>query len=62
MTPREILEEQLYKYQKSLQKSAAALSAGSITTELHHIHQTNLEPKIAMFQEAVNVLKANNII
>jgi len=62
MTPREVLENLLYKYQRALQKSTEALRSDQITPELHRIHRTNLEPKIRMFEEAINILKANNII
>ena len=62
MTPREVLENQLYKYQRALHKSADSLKAGQITPELHRIHRTNLEPKINLFEQAVKCLKENNII
>jgi hypothetical protein len=62
MTPIEVLQEQLYKYEKALKKSEESLKAGQITPELHRIHRTNNEPQINLFEEAIKILKANNII
>ena len=59
MTPIEILEEQLYKYEKALEKSKVALHAGLITPELHRIHKTNNEPKIREFKLAIRILRDN---
>jgi hypothetical protein len=61
MTPIEILQEQLYKYEKALQKSEESLRNGQITPELHHIHRTTNEPQIKKFKRAITILKAEEL-
>ena len=61
ITPKEVLQEQLYKHQKALSKSKEALRTGQITPELHRIHRTNNEPQIDLFEAAIRVLIENNI-
>ena len=58
MTPIDILQEQLNKYEKAVRKSEEALSNAQITSELHQIHQKNNEPYIKKFRQAIAVLKA----
>jgi hypothetical protein len=58
MTPIEILQEQLYKYEKALKKSEEALQKGQITPELHRIHRINNEPNISEFKRAIAILTA----
>jgi hypothetical protein len=61
MTPIEVLQEQLYKYEKALKKSEESLKAGQITPELHRIHRTNNEPEIKKFRRAIAILKAEEL-
>jgi hypothetical protein len=62
MTPIEVLQEQLHKYEQALKKSEVAFKAGHITPELHRIHRTNNEPKIRVFKKAIEVLSSNGFI
>jgi hypothetical protein len=59
MKPIELLEEQLFKYEKALKKSEDSFKEGSITPELHRIHRTNVEPKIKEFKHAIRILRDN---
>lgn len=61
MTPIEVLQEQLYKYEKALKKSEESFKAGQITPELHHIYRTNNELQIKKFKQAIAVLKAEEL-
>jgi hypothetical protein len=61
MTPIEILQEQLYKYEHALEKSEKSFKAGQITSNLHQIHKTNNEPKIKEFKQAIAILKAEEL-
>jgi hypothetical protein len=57
MTPIEVLEEELHKYERNITVSADALKVGLITPELHETHKTNNEPKIKEFKRAIAILK-----
>ena len=59
MTPLEVLQEQLNKYERALEKSKESLSKGDITPQLHQIHKTNNEPKIREFKLAIRILRDN---
>lgn len=61
MTPIEILQEHLYKYEHALEKSEKAFKAGQITPALHRIHKINNEPKIKEFRIAIAILKAEEL-
>jgi hypothetical protein len=50
MTPIEVLQEWLYKYERALKRSGEALRNGQITPELHRIHRTTNEPLIKKFK------------
>jgi hypothetical protein len=59
MTPVEVLQEQLDKFEKNIKKSEESLAKGDITPELHRIHRTNNEPKIKEFKYAIRILRDN---
>ena len=61
MTPIEVLQEQLYKYEKALRKSEESFRAGQITPELHRIHRIRNEPQIKKFKRAIAILKAEEL-
>ena len=54
--PKELLKEELNKYQKALQKSFESFKKGEITKELHETHKANLEPQIFLYERALNFL------
>jgi hypothetical protein len=56
MTPKELLNEQLRRYEKALHKSFESFKVGQITKELHETHKGNLEPKIFQYKQTIQVL------
>jgi len=58
MTPIELLQEKLAKYERALHKSFESFKKGEYSEELHNTHKKNLQPKIFEYQQAINLLKA----
>lgn len=56
MTPLELLEQELEKYESALSKSTNALLDGKINYNKHEEHRINLKPKIAKYRAAIQVL------
>jgi len=56
MTPKELLKNQLFEYEKALQKSFESYRKGDITKELHETHKGNLQPLIFQYKQALNCL------
>lgn len=57
MTPTEHLQKELDVYKKALLLSKQKFADEKINAELHAIHVSNLEPKIAMFTKALKILR-----
>lgn len=57
ITPFELLEDELAKYVKAKKKSTDAFNEGGISWMLHEEHIKNLNPKIEIYEKAVNQLK-----
>jgi hypothetical protein len=58
LTPLELLEHELHKWQKALKKSKEAFDEGEIDQLTHETHVGNLEPKIQEFKLAIRVLNS----
>jgi hypothetical protein len=56
MTPLELLEKELLKYEKALEKSIKAHDEGKIDIGIHEDHVRNLEPKISAYRLAIRIL------
>jgi hypothetical protein len=56
MTPLELLQKELNKYERALEKSKESHEKGKIDVGLHLSHARNLEPKIKEFRLAIRVL------
>ena len=57
MTPSELLQQELDKYKKALEKSKKAFIEGKITLCEHETHVSNLEPKINSYVNALRILR-----
>jgi hypothetical protein len=56
LTPRELLEEQLKEFERSLEKSKEFLKKDLIPDVIHEEHLVNLYPKIQAYKLAIRVL------
>lgn len=61
MTPKECLEKQLDVWKGALRSSQKSCQIGTITQAQHEIHRKNLEPKIHLYEQAIEVLRKNSI-
>jgi hypothetical protein len=57
VTPLELLEAELAKWQKALDKSKKTFDEGGIRLVDHETHKANLEPKIAKYKYAIRILE-----
>lgn len=57
ITPLELLESELAKWVKAKRKSTESYNANQIPWKLHEEHVKNLDPKIKIYTEAVEILK-----
>lgn len=57
MNPLELLQLELDKYQRALQKSKDSFALDLIPKIVHKEHVTNLEPKIQEYKDAIHCLK-----
>jgi hypothetical protein len=56
MTPQEILQAELDKYKKALEKLEDAFKLDLIPESIYNERKANLIPKISTFKYAINVL------
>jgi hypothetical protein len=56
MEPVTLLQKQLEVWHKALEKSALAFREGKISREMHFKHKSNLEPKIKLYNIAIEIL------
>lgn len=57
MTPLKLLENQLFEYEKALQKSFESYQKGQLDKATHELHKSNLNPKIFQYKQAIELLK-----
>jgi hypothetical protein len=56
LTPKEIIKNQLYEYEKAKKKSDIAYAEGVINSFTHDQHTENLAPLIEEFRYALEIL------
>jgi hypothetical protein len=56
MTPIELLQAELNKYQKALKKLEEAFRDNLIPENIYHERKGNLQPKISTYKRAVAIL------
>lgn len=61
MTPKECLQKQLDVWKSALAHSHKSFQIGTLSEVQHKQHVSNLEPKIALYTQAIKVLQKNNI-
>ena len=61
MTPIEVLQEELHKWENSLVKLEQAILNGQIPDSVYNERKNNILPKISSYKQAIAILKANDI-
>jgi len=57
MEPITLLQKQLDVWEHALDKSKISFKNGDITKETHELHRLNLEPKIKLYNKAIEILQ-----